>query len=204
VTLGGAAKFQTANALAALAAARAQGLSREQVATALTTFDAHANNHGRMNLYRVGRGYVVVDYGHNPGAFEALGRLAETWSDRRRTGVFTVPGDRTDELVDQVARQAAHCFDRFIVREDEDLRGRRPGEIAALICQALQDEAPDKECRIILGELEALRAALGEMEEGEIVMFFFEKYTEASRGILQQHGAEPARVIEPARALQPT
>jgi cyanophycin synthetase len=67
VTLGGAAKFQTANALAALAAVRALGVSRGQAAASLAGFRSGEHNHGRMNLYRVRRGYVVVDYGHNPG-----------------------------------------------------------------------------------------------------------------------------------------
>src|SRR5690606_7087778 len=38
VTLGGAASFNIANALAAVAVCRAQGLSREEVARALTSF----------------------------------------------------------------------------------------------------------------------------------------------------------------------
>lgn len=181
VTLGGAAKFQTANALAALAACRAQGLSPEQAVAALLSFDSNANNQGRMNLYRVRHGYVLVDYGHNPGAFQALCDLTKAWRDRRVTGVFTVPGDRTDDLIDQAARLAARCFDRLIIREDEDLRGRQPGEVAERICRAAREEEPAKECRIVLNEEEALMTALREMEEGEIVVFFFEKQTEPSR-----------------------
>src|SRR5437660_1161394 len=75
-TLGGAARFQVANALAALAASRALGVSADEAGAALTTFQSDWHNPGRMNLYRVERGYVVVDYGHNPGAFQALCDLA--------------------------------------------------------------------------------------------------------------------------------
>jgi cyanophycin synthetase len=204
LTLGGAAKFQTANALAASAACRALGIARHQVAVALEGFDSGRHNHGRMNVYQTDRGYVVVDYGHNPGAFTALAGLTDAWSARRVTGIFTVPGDRTDDLIDEVGRLAARCFDRLFIREDEDLRGRQPGEISRLLCLAAQDEAPDKECRIIPDETEALAVALEEMEEGEVIVFLYEKHTEPSLEILRRFGARPASSVEPrAHMLQP-
>ncbi len=196
VTLGGTAKFQTANALAALAACQALGLRVEQMASALMSFQSSHNN-GRMNLYQVGRGYLLVDYGHNLGAFQALGGLTAAWSDRRVTGVFTVPGDRSDSLIDQAARMAARCFDRLIIREDEDLRGRRSGEIAGLIHRAVQAETPDKDCRIVLREPEALQTAIREMEDGEVVVFFFEKHIGPTLGLLRTLGAKPALAVEP-------
>jgi hypothetical protein len=74
-TLGGAAKFQAANAVACLAACRALGQTREQCAAGLLSFHNGRDNQGRLNLYRVGPGHVVVDYAHNPGAFAALSDL---------------------------------------------------------------------------------------------------------------------------------
>lgn len=202
-TLGGAAKFQTANALAAAAACRAMGLGREQVASGLAGFQSGRDNHGRMNLYRVRRGYVVVDYGHNPGAFAALCELAQSWAGRRVTGVFTALGDRTDEAIDQLGRLAARCFSRLIIREDEDLRGRRPGEVADLLCRAAGDEAPGKECRFVRGETDALRVALEEMEDGEVVVFFYEKYTEPSLDVLRHFDARQASAVGPLAVPQP-
>jgi len=201
VTLGGAARFQSANALAALAACRALGLERDQVTAALVSFESGQHNQGRMNLYRVHHGYVVVDYGHNPGAVEALCGLTASWPERRVTGVLTAPGDRADELIEQVGRVGARCFDRLIIREDKDLRGRQPGEIARLLCRAAQQEAPGKECRFIPGETDALRTALEEMEEGEVVVFFYEKHTEPGLDILHAFGAQPVTAVEPMTVL---
>jgi cyanophycin synthetase len=203
VTLGGAARFQVANVLAALAACRAFGLPRDTAARAMIGFDSSQDNHGRMNLYRVERGYVVVDYGHNPGAFEALCGLTAAWPDRRVTGIFTAPGDREDGVIEDVGRTAARAFDRLIIREDEDLRGRRPGEVAELLCQAARAEEPDKECRHVPGEAGALRTALEEMEEGEVVVFFYEKNTEPCLEVLRDFGGRPVNAIEPRAALQP-
>jgi cyanophycin synthetase len=202
VTLEGAAKFQTANALAALAACRALSLTPEQIAAALAHFQSDWHNSGRMNLYRLDRGYVLVDYGHNPGAFEALCDLAVSWSGRRVTGIFTVPGDRPDELIEQVGRLAARGFNRLIIREDEDLRGRRPGEIARILSRVVKQEAPAKDCRVVLNEAEALLAALQDIEEDEVVVCCYEKRTEPSLEILQRFGGRPTDAIEPRAVPQ--
>jgi cyanophycin synthetase len=89
--LGGAAQHQLTNALAAAAACRAQGLTADQLALSFRTFDAHAHNQGRGNLYHVGQGYVLIDYGHNPAAFEAVGQMSARWLGRRVTAVVGVP-----------------------------------------------------------------------------------------------------------------
>jgi UDP-N-acetylmuramyl tripeptide synthase/D-alanine-D-alanine ligase-like ATP-grasp enzyme len=197
VTLGGAARFQTANALAATAACLALGLAPEQIAAGLAHFQGDGHNPGRTNLYEVGRGYVVVDYGHNPGAVAALCDLAASWSDRRVTGIFSAPGDRIAELSEQVARLAARGFDRLIVREDEDCRGRQPGEMAALLARVVRQEAPEKECRIILNECEALQTALQELEDGEVVVLFYDKDPEPALEVLRRFGARPASTLRP-------
>jgi cyanophycin synthetase len=193
--MGGAASYQIANALAAAAACRAHGLPREAVAAALKSFRAAEHNAGRANLYRVAGGYVLADYGHNPDAFEAVCRMAAQWEGRRVTGVVGVPGDRDDEVINQAGRVAARGFHRLIVKEDEDLRGRRPGEVAALLSRAARDEAPKRECRVVLDEAEALRTAVAEMRRGEVVVIFFEKF-DAVRRVLDEHGAVPADRVE--------
>jgi cyanophycin synthetase len=200
-TFGGAARFQITNVLLAVAACRAQGITPQAAATALTSFQADRGNPGRMNLFRVGRGHVIVDYAHNAGAFEALAELTAQWTDRRITGVFTVPGDRLDDQIEEVGRLAARCFDRLIIREDADTRGRRPGEVAQLLYGAVRNEAPDKECRIIPDEGGALITALEEMEEREIILFVYEKHSEPHLNLLRRYGSQSVTMIE-SRALQ--
>ncbi len=81
-TFGGTAEFQTYNILAAIAACRAYALHAEFIANALSTFRTDLDGMGRVNVYRIADGYVVVDYGHNPAHF---GQSAEWW----RTGAET-------------------------------------------------------------------------------------------------------------------
>jgi cyanophycin synthetase len=147
LTLGGTAAYQSANVLACVAACRARGVAPASIASALASFDSTADNPGRANIFRTAAGgYVLLDYGHNAGAFAAVCRAASRWRGRRVTGVIGVPGDRSDELIERAGRIAARGFERIRIKEDEDPRGRRPGEVADLLLRAVRDEAPWREC----------------------------------------------------------
>ncbi len=194
VTLDGAATFNIANALAATAACRAYGVNREEVAMALKSFRSDLHNAGRTGLYEVAGAYVLVDYGHNPDAFSSICQMAAKWRGRRVTGIIGVPGDRDDSVVEQAGRAAARGFERIIIKEDQDLRGRRSGEIAKLLRAAAISEAPDCECQVVLNETEALRTALNEAEPGEVVVIFYEKLDPAL-AVLDEFGATPAQMV---------
>jgi cyanophycin synthetase len=191
VTLGGTASFNIANTLAAVAACRAHGLSREEVAAALKGFRGDLHNAGRAGLYEIRGGYALLDYGHNPDAFTAVCQMAAKWRGRRVTGVIGVPGDRDDMVVEQAGRAAARGFQRIIIKEDSDTRGRRRGEIADLLRRAVMSEAPGRYCRIALEEIAAMRMAIEEIEPGDIVVIFYEKLDPAL-SLLEQFGARPA------------
>jgi cyanophycin synthetase len=194
-TMNGAADFQVANAMAAIAAARACGLSREEVGASIARFRSDAENPGRANLYRVGDGYVMVDYGHNPEAFLAVCRMAAKWEGRRVTGIIGVPGDRDDSVVEAAGRVAARGFHRVIIKEDKDLRGRKPGEVARLLCESVNEEWPGTECHIVLDEIEALRDELRGMEEGQVVVIFYDRL-EPVLEVLEERRAVPVGAIE--------
>ncbi|HEX8709299.1 MAG TPA: cyanophycin synthetase [Pyrinomonadaceae bacterium] len=194
VTMGGTAYFQVANVLAAIAACRAHGVTRENVAAALRTFRNDEHNPGRANLYQVGEGYVIVDYGHNPDAFEAISRMAARWSGRRVTAVLGVPGDRDDRLIEAAGRIAAKGFNRIIIKEDKDLRGRQKGEVAGLLCRAVNEASPDRECLTVLDEIEAFSRELKEMKQGDVIIIFYDKL-EPVLEVLAGEGAVPATSI---------
>ena len=206
VTLNGAASFQLANLLAAVAAARAMGLSGEQIAASLKSFRADLHNAGRAGLYRVpvrnaaggpsreSNGYVLVDYGHNPDAFSTISQLAAAGEWSRITGIVGVPGDRDDSVIVSAGAVAAQGFQRIIIREDHDLRGRRSGEVAEMLRRAILNEAPDRECRVILDEIAALRTALRELGPDEILVIFYEKL-DPVLSLLREFGAEPVQTV---------
>src|SRR5215216_512259 len=136
VVMNGAADFQVSNLLATIAACRAFGVDQEVLIESLMSFSSWANNPGRANLYRLNGGHVMVDYGHNTDAFDAICRMTSSWNDRPVTGIISVPGDRDDAIIDRAGRAAAKGFNKIIVREDRDLRGRKRGDVANILCRA--------------------------------------------------------------------
>ena len=189
LTLGGTAEFHVANALAAIAACRALGHSATKIIEGLMSFEPGHDNSGRTNIYRLNQGYLVIDYGHNPDAFRAIGKMTSQWSRRSVTGVIAVPGDRADEIIVDAARAAARAFDRLIVREDLDLRGRAAGEVAQLICEAVRAERPGLSCEVVLDQIEALDHALRRMQKDEVVVFFYDDY-DIVREYIKKSGAQ--------------
>jgi cyanophycin synthetase len=193
-TLKGAALFNVANALAATAACRAYGLSVEQIEAALRSFSGDLHNLGRSVLYQVADKYVVVDYGHNPDAFSTVCRMTNQWEGRQLTAVIGVPGDRYDSVIIEAGRAAAHGFHRFFIKEDKDLRGRPSGEVARLLYEVIKGEAPQRDCRIVLDEIAALRTALNESAPGGIIVVFYEK-VDPVLDLLHELGAKPVDEI---------
>lgn len=190
VTFNGAAEFQVANTMAALAACRAAGLTVIQVVQALQTFSPSIQNPGRANLYAVKAGYVLVDMARKPGAFEAIGRMAAHWRARCVTAVISVPSHLTDERIEKTARAAAHAFDRLIIRTGKDQGDASSGDVSRVLARAVQREAAECECQIIADEGEAVTRALNGMETGQLVVLMFEDLL-LVRKILNEYGASP-------------
>lgn len=199
-TMNGTAEFQTANALAAIAACRAYGLPVESV-SALQTFQNEADNPGRNNLYRVGRGYVLIDYGHNAGAFAAICRMASGWQGKTVTGIIGVPGDRDDRIIKEAARVAAQGFHKIIIKEDRDLRGRASGEVARLLCETVNREAPERSCHVVLDEVKAFSDSLRDLGENEVIVLFYDKL-EPVLEVLKQYQAAPVSSFEEVKAAE--
>jgi cyanophycin synthetase len=186
---GGQARHVLANALAAIAACRAAGVSAADIRTALMTFMPEEVNPGRGNIYRAGASPVIVDYGHNAAALRATGKfIASVWGGDPVAAV-TLPGDRRDDLLEQTAQAIADRFGKVVLYEDGDKRGREPGAMVALIGGALRRARPGIHCADAESPADALRAALA-LAGGAPVLFLYEKLALAHDALLAV-GAQP-------------
>jgi cyanophycin synthetase len=122
--------------------------------------------------------------------------MTSTWKDRPVTGIISVPGDRDDAIIDRAARAATKGFNKIIVREDCDLRGRKRGEVANILCRAIRETSPGTECEVILDEIEALRQAVSRMVKNEVIVLFYEKL-QPIRTVLQELAAQPVVALPP-------
>ena len=138
--MGGAARHNIANALAALGAAAALGVPPDAMVRGLHGFGRSAgDNVGRTNLVELGGVRLLIDYAHNPHGMAALARAVAGLPAARRLVLIGQAGDRPDEALRALARAAlALRPDRVVLKEMERyLRGRQPGEIPAIMADEL-------------------------------------------------------------------
>ena len=175
MTMRGKAPFMIANALASCLATFAQGVDIELIRQGLRTFQMSAEQTpGRMNLFDLKDYQVLIDYAHNPHGFQAVGDFVRNW-EGTKIGVVGGPGDRRDEDLILLGNIAAEIFDRIIIKEDRDSRGREPGEVAELIEKGVYQINPHKNPQIILDEKEATNTALNLAQAKSLVVIFPEK-----------------------------
>ena len=186
---GGLAPHLVANALAAVAACRAIGVSAKDIRRALATFNPAESNPGRGNVYLAGDVPVIVDYGHNAAAVHATGRMISSVWGGEPAAAITLPGDRRNDLVAAAAEAVAEWFGRVVVYEDADKRGRAPGEMTEMIIAAMRRVRPGISVAAAADPRSALRAALA-AAAGHPVLFLYEKLTMAAEA-LAEVGAVP-------------
>ena len=188
IAMNGTADFQIQNAMAVSAVSRALKLSPEKIAAGLYSFQNEIHNPGRSNFYRVGRGFALIDYGHNPKALEAICRMTSRWQGKTITGIISFPGDRRDDVIEAAGRIAVAGFDRIIIKGDINLRGRKSGEVAEMLCRLVLEAGNQSECKIVLDAAQAFEEAIAEIKENEVVVFFYEKL-QSVLTILEKYGA---------------
>jgi cyanophycin synthetase len=180
-TLEGKAVHNVQNAMFAAAIAAGLGVDVEDIRQGLRTFTTDFfQAPGRLNFYYEHPFRVLLDYAHNAHSMEAVARtVRELAVHGRRIGVIASPGDRRDEDVLALAAAAAPAFDLFVLKEDDDLRGRQPGEVGELLRKGLIHAGCPAE-RILPGvhnEEEGVLKALRLARAGDLVAIFGDKLT---------------------------
>jgi len=171
-TLDGRIRVNIANALAAVAAALACDVPLEDIRTALRVFTTdYSQTPGRFNLLEVGGRQVVVDYGHNLSGLEAVADFVRRTAAPQTVGVIAIAGDRRDEDIRAFGELAGQTFDRIVIREHDDPRGRKLGEVAHLLQEAVTAAGlPEERVTIILDEIAAVNAAIDTAAPGDLVV----------------------------------
>src|SRR5512141_207310 len=174
-TLDGRAMHNVQNAMFAAAMAFSMGLKLENIRHGLQTFDTtFFQAPGRGNMFDDHPFKVILDYGHNAAAVEAMVQLVERLdTGGRRIVVLAAPGDRRDEDIRAIARIIAGCFDHYICRRDDSLRGRGPDEVPTLLRDTLiADGVPEEQIELIPDEVEATDAGLRAAQAGDLLLIF--------------------------------
>jgi cyanophycin synthetase len=195
LTLGGAARHNVANALAAAAVCSQLGVGAEAIAAGLTGM-RQDDNPGRGNFYTVNGARVIVDFAHNPPAMAAIAALVAALPAERRLLAFAQAGDRTDELLREYARRGwALAPDRIIISElAKYARGRAPGEVYGILRDELiRCGCPPEAVLHVDTEPEALEHALAWARPGDLLVML----------VLADAAAVRARLTAPDSPTRP-
>ncbi|WP_053365976.1 cyanophycin synthetase [Bacillus sp. FJAT-27245] len=180
ITIQGKARHNISNLLQALAAAYSQGVPFEVLKEKALTFKPDsAQSKGRFNMYEIAGRKIIVDYAHNIAGLNAFFDTVRHMRAGAAITVISSPGDRLDHEIREMAKIAMRNSDRMIIREDEDLRGRAPYELANIMhAVALKEKGNSgKQVSIIPEELKAYEEAWNQSAEGDTLIFFYEKYS---------------------------
>lgn len=178
VTFGGLATFNICNAMAAALAAFIQGIDAADIHQALLSFIPSPEQlPGRMNMFDFGAYKVIVDYAHNAHGLQSIGNFLRTMPASKRIGVIAGVGDRRDEDIIALGAEAAKIFDEIIIRQDDDLRGRKADELNGLVYRGICQVSPGKKVIVVPDEKESALAVLERAERGMIATIFADDVT---------------------------
>jgi cyanophycin synthetase len=210
-TLEGRALHNVQNAMFAAAIAFSLDVSLENIRHGLRTFDTtFFQAPGRMNLYSEHPFKVILDYGHNPAAVKAMCELVDRFDiDGRKVVVLSAPGDRRDQDIEEIGRISAGHFDHYILRTDDNARGRDRDEVPGMLRKVLLNSGvAKKHIETIIEETEAVETALSIARPGDLVFIFGDNIKRCWKQIIYFNSGEktvqdekPAPVILPPTEL---
>jgi UDP-N-acetylmuramoyl-L-alanyl-D-glutamate--2,6-diaminopimelate ligase len=152
-------RFNRANALGAIWAARELGIDDDAIARGVETLQGVP---GRFESVEVGQPFaVIVDYAHTPDSLVNVLQAARGLGGGRLIVVFGAGGDRDREKRPLMGRAAAENSDRAIVTTDNP-RTEDPAAIAEQVAHG--------ELEIVLDRRAAIETALADAQPGDIVV----------------------------------
>ena len=221
ITIGGLARHNVANALAAAGGARGLGATLAQVREGLMDFAPSSDRSpGRLNLFRLGSRVVIVDFAHNEAGISAVMDVAEgiAAGGAGRTAPITViigtAGDRPDDTLRGIGRIAAQRAQRVAIKETlKYLRGRSAAQVVGELMAGVKagGMAP-ADVPVYRSETAALKAELnGAATNGHgrgadaprvIVLMCHEERDEVF-DLLQSLGARPVDIASELTTIVP-
>jgi cyanophycin synthetase len=213
ITIGGIARHNVANALAAAGAARGLGASISEVADGLVAFRPTSDRSpGRLNLYRLGSRIVIVDFAHNEAGVSAVLDVAEGIAGGAAgraapiTAIIGTAGDRPDDTLRGIARIAAKRAQRVAIKETlKYLRGRsRESIVGELLAGVKEGGMPTSDVTVYESETAALKAELADSgARPRVVVLLCHEEREEVFGLLETLGARPIDVASELTSLVP-
>lgn len=186
-TMEGKAVHNVQNAMFAAALAYSLGKSLEDIQHGLRTFDTtYFQAPGRMNVFDEHPFKVILDYAHNPAAVRAMCQTVDRLEVRgKKHGLLAAPGDRRDEDILALAKEAAGHFDYYVCKADDHRRGRGEDEVPQMLRRQLIESGVDEAAiTVIPDEQTAVDYCLNSAREGDLLMIFGDEITRCWKQVI--------------------
>ncbi|MGH2473792.1 MAG: hypothetical protein ACRDIL_00890, partial [Candidatus Limnocylindrales bacterium] len=222
LTIGGLARHNVANALAASGGARGLGATLEGVRDGLIDFAPSADRSpGRLNLFRLGARVVIVDFAHNEAGISAVLDVAEGIAGGAAgraapvTAIVGTAGDRPDDTLRGIGRIAAERSQRVVIKETRKyLRGRTEGSVIGELLAGVKagGGVAAGDVPIYESETAALRAELNGAggnghgrgaDAPRVIVLMCHEEREAVFDLLSSLGARPVDIATELTTLVP-
>ncbi|MBL3657162.1 cyanophycin synthetase [Fulvivirga sediminis] len=197
LTFEGKAIFMIQNLLPAVLAGYIENFSIEDMKLALESFvPSPALTPGRLNMFRFRHFDVLVDYAHNPAGLSALKQMIDKMDGYPKVGIIAGIGDRRVEDNIEIGAVAASMFDKVIIRQDKNLRGKTEDEIIEMVYSGIKSVDPNKPVSIITQENEAVAIAINTAEEGSLLVLCTDAVQESLQLIMKFKEDEAKRLYD--------
>ncbi len=186
-TIEGKATHNVQNAMFSAALAYSMDKELDQIRHGLRTFDStFFQAPGRMNQYDEHPYKVILDYGHNPAAIKVVCQTIDRFEvNGKKTVVLSAPGDRRDEDIMDIANEAAGHFDYYILKADDNRRGRDEREVPLMLqAQLIAQGVNEGQTEIVADEQQAVDSSLSNAQEGDLVLIFGDDITRCWKQII--------------------
>jgi len=176
LTIDGTATYNVENLAGAALVATKLGVPPATIAQVFSSFGRDlADNNGRLMRFDIGGVKIIVDYAHNPDGLRGVMRVAQQLrAPGGRIGMLLGhAGNRLNADIEELALVATEFGpDLVVVKEDEGhLRGRQPGEVPAIIRNALlQAGMAETAAPICPSEVDAALMALDWARPGDALV----------------------------------
>jgi cyanophycin synthetase len=214
ITIGGLARHNVANVLAAAGGARGLGSTVEQVRDGLLDFRPSAERSpGRLNLFRLGSRLVIVDFAHNEAGIAAVLDVAEGIAGGAAgraapiTAIIGTAGDRPDDTLRGIGRIAAERAQRVAIKETRRyLRGRTEASVIGELMSGIKAAGmAAADVPVYESETSALKAELNGRgpDAPRVIVLMCHEDRDGVFALLDDLGARPVDVTTELTTLVP-
>jgi cyanophycin synthetase len=221
ITIGGLARHNVANALAAAGGARGMGATLSDVRDGLLDFAPDPlRSPGRLNLFRLGAKVVIVDFAHNEAGIAAILDVAEGIAAGAAgraapiTAIIGTAGDRPDDALRGIGRIAASRAQRVVIKQTlRYLRGRTAESVVGELLAGVTAGGSVADVPVYGTEVEALQAELnaaagagahgGRPDAARVIVLMCQQQRDEVFELLMRRGARPVDIPSELSELVP-